>query len=64
MPEFILGDVNDDGVVDIDDITMLIGVVLGSTPSNAHIEQAGNVDGLGAIDIDDITALISQVLGN
>ena len=64
QPEFILGDVNDDGVVDIDDITMLIGVVLGSTPSNAHIEQAGNVDGLGAIDIDDITALISQVLGN
>ena len=64
QPEFILGDVNDDGVVDIDDITMLIGVVLGSTPSNAHIEQAGNVDQLGAIDIDDITALISQVLGN
>ena len=64
QPEFILGDVNDDGVVDIDDITMLIGIVLGSTPSNAHIELVGNVDQLGAIDIDDVTLLISQVLGN
>ena len=64
QPEYILGDVNDDGGVDIDDITMLIGVVLGSTPSTPHIVLAGDITHDTIIDIDDITALISQVLGS
>ena len=64
QPEFIPGDVNNDGTVDIDDITMLIGVVLGSTPSTPYIMMAGDMNHDSTIDIDDITALISQVLGN
>ena len=63
QPEVQVGDVNQDGFIDIDDITMLINVVLGILDATPYIEQAGNVDQQGAIDIDDVTALISIVLG-
>lgn len=58
-----LGDVDHSGSVDIDDITMLINKVLGSTVTGFYIEQANcDNDADGIIDIDDVTALISRVL--
>ena len=59
--EVIRGDVNNDGVVDINDITALIGRVLGN---NMTInEAAADVNYDGFIDINDITMLIDHVLG-
>ena len=58
-----LGDVNHDGVVDIEDVTTLISCVLGNSSENC-CSICGNVDGLGGLDIEDVTALISLVLGN
>lgn len=55
------GDVNNDGSVDIDDVTALIQYVLGGYSRNFD-EVAANVDGEGSIDIDDVTALISMIL--
>ena len=55
------GDVNNDGSVDIDDVTALIQYVLGGYSGNFD-EVAANVDGEGSIDIDDVTALISMIL--
>ena len=58
-----IGDVNHSHTIDIDDITMLINVVLGTPATGFFLEQA-NCDGDegGTIDIDDITALINRIL--
>jgi hypothetical protein len=57
------GDVNHDGVVDIDDVTMLISYVLTGTGEN-FCSECGNVDGEGGLDIEDVTQLIAIVLGS
>jgi hypothetical protein len=58
----LLGDVNEDKIVDIDDVTMLINVVLGNILSGYNAVNANvNVDSL--LDIDDVTALIKKILG-
>jgi hypothetical protein len=62
-PAFELGDVNHSYGVDIEDVTLLINKVLGSTPDNFFPEQANcNGDAAGSIDIEDVTALINRVL--
>lgn len=60
-PEFDLGDVDHNGSVDIEDVTLLISYVLGNNPDGFFADVA-NCDGEGAIDISDITALINRVL--
>ena len=55
------GDVNHDGVVDIDDVTNLIAYILGNADDTCV--ECANVDGLAGIDIEDVTRLISIVLG-
>ena len=61
VPEFILGDVNDDQVVDVDDVTLLIGHILNGATIN---ELAADMNDDHAIDIDDVTLLIQRILGN
>ena len=59
-PDFMLGDVNGDKKVDIDDVTALIDKVLGK---NIEIDTlAADMDQNSKVDIDDVTALISRVL--
>ncbi len=52
------GDVNEDGEVNIADVTMLVNVILG----NAEAENA-DVNTDGTIDIADVTALVNIILG-
>ena len=62
--DFILGDVNRDGHVDINDVTALISLVLGN-PSEDNLDpRAADVFPDGVVDINDITAIINIVLGN
>jgi hypothetical protein len=62
--DFIVGDVNRDGHVDINDVTALISLVLG-TPSEDNLDmRAADVYADGTVDINDITAIINIVLGN
>ena len=58
------GDVDGDTHVDINDVTKLIGVVLGTTTTgyNAAAADCDVAGGSGNIDINDVTALISYVL--
>ena len=58
-----MGDVNMDGLVDIDDVTKLISYVLGESVT-PFSQEAANINGDLSIDIDDVTSLISIVLGN
>jgi uncharacterized repeat protein (TIGR02543 family) len=53
-----VGDVNHDNSIDIDDVTKLISMVLGLTPSNSEADCDGN----NGVDIDDVTKLINFVL--
>ena len=57
-PPFILGDLNNDGLVTIADVTILISKVL----KNADYVEAGDMNGDGELTIADVTILISYVL--
>ena len=58
---FKLGDVNNDGLVDVSDVSMLIDYILGKT-STINTEAA-NCDGQGGIDVTDVSTLIKMILG-
>jgi len=55
------GDVTGDGILDIEDVTVLINIVLGNTSPNAIIANA-DMNGDSKIDVEDVTALINKVL--
>ena len=57
-----LGDVNDDGIVDINDVTCLIDHLLG-LETETFVEANANVDGDNEISINDVTTLIDFLLG-
>ncbi len=61
-PEFIEGDVNGDGVVDVADISTIISVMAGATIP----EASGNADvnGDGSVDVADISNVISIMAAN
>ena len=62
-PAYLRGDVDNDGDVDIDDVTRLIDVVLGKDVTyNADAADCNTETGDGSVDIDDVTALINRVL--
>ena len=60
-PEFLRGDVNNNGQVDINDVTVLINFVLSGDSTGVNLEAA-NTDQQGGVDINDVTALIARVL--
>jgi len=55
------GDLDGDGVLAINDVTLLIDLILNGSPSLAE-NPAADVDGNGSIDITDVTALIDRIL--
>ena len=60
-PQFTPGDVNDDGAVNIADVTSLIDYLLGSGAVN---ELAADVNSDNAINIADVTSLIDMLLSH
>ena len=59
-PDFILGDVNGDGVVNITDITFMINYLMSE---NGEINsQAADINEDGGINITDVTMLISLIM--
>ena len=64
-PEFIIGDVNKDGQVNVSDVTTLISAILNSTTTieTDHFNPAAaNVNGDDAINVSDVTTLITMIL--
>jgi len=59
-PEVILGDVDNDGTVGINDVTMLIDYLLGG--SGDINTQAADIDADNSISINDVTNLIDMLL--
>ena len=58
--ERMRGDVNNDGIVDIDDVTSLIELVLNGGDASANPNADVNDD--HSVDIDDVTRLIDMIL--
>ena len=58
--DFIPGDVNGDGRVNVSDVSALINMILGIT---ALDQTAGDVNGDGRVNVSDVTALINIILG-
>ena len=59
--DFMPGDVNNDGNVNVADVTALISAVLNGDYSIINFE-AGDMNGDGSLTVADVTALISYVL--
>ena len=58
----LLGDVNDDGLIDIADLNAIINYMLGS-PNIVFIFDAADIDQNGEIDISDVNGIINLMLG-
>jgi len=56
-----VGDVNHDGIVNVDDATALVAMILGNGEGCSVCADV-NYDGI--INVDDVTALIAMILGN
>ena len=59
----LLGDVNDDGVVNITDVTLLINATLNENFGNINTANA-DMNGDGVINVTDVTMLINVALAN
>ena len=59
----LLGDVNDDGLVNLTDVTLLIGSVMNDYYSSINSHHA-DVNGDGLINLTDVTLLISLVINS
>lgn len=59
--EFTRGDVNDDGDVDVSDVTAIIAHILGNTPAG-FIVEAADVNYDSSVDVSDVTAVIAYIL--
>ncbi len=62
-PDYKLGDVNGDDVVDVSDINVLINIILGSDSADNYAGRA-DLTGDGSVDVSDLNAVIDIVLGN
>lgn len=60
-PEYIPGDLDGSGAIDIDDVTLSIALILGN-PDPGTVIEAADFDGNGKVDIDDVTSLIHYLL--
>ncbi|MBQ6210556.1 MAG: leucine-rich repeat protein [Prevotella sp.] len=61
IAEYIPGDVNIDGVVNIQDVVAMISYILGTTP-DPFAKLLGDLDNNDDINITDVTALINLIL--
>ncbi|MBR1543332.1 MAG: M6 family metalloprotease domain-containing protein [Muribaculaceae bacterium] len=58
----ILGDVNDDGAVDISDVVAIANAVMGDVPPGFRADRA-DVNGVDGMDITDVVYLANKVMG-
>ena len=56
-PEYLLGDVNDDGLLNVTDVTLLIAIVI----NDGEYVAAADINGDGELNVTDVTLLISML---
>ena len=60
-PEQVVGDVDGNGVVDVDDLNIIINIMVGKN-SNPDFVAPADIDGNGNVDVDDLNRLINIML--
>ena len=63
VSEFIMGDVNHDGQVDVSDVMMAVNKALGKTIANFHQKEA-DINGDDVIDVADVMSIVRIVLNS
>ena len=58
----VVGDLNDDGYVDVSDVNICINIILNRINDEA-LEQLADLDGNGDVDVSDVNAIINIILG-
>ncbi len=61
ITQYILGDVNDDGHLTMDDVTFLVNIILGKQQYYTALFADVNRD--GRVTIADVTALVNMFIG-
>ena len=61
--DFMYGDVNEDGVVDVRDVVMVMQYILDLQELTEEQLQAADVNGDGEVDVRDVTMIMQYVLG-
>ena len=61
--EPVLGDLNDDGKVDVSDVNIAINIILGGT-DNEQLKALADLTGDGKVDVSDVNTLINIILKN
>lgn len=60
-PVVLIGDANDDGVVDVTDVAMIVNYILGKTPAGFN-EINADANGDGSITIEDVVQVVNIIL--
>ena len=63
-PDWLLGDVNGDGEVNIGDVTRIIDVILGDVVDDDDMLARADVNGDGEVNIGDVTRVIDIILNS
>ena len=59
----VIGDLNDDGKVDVSDVNIAINIILGGT-DNEQLKALADLTGDGKVDVSDVNTLINIILKN
>ena len=59
-PSVLPGDINEDGVVNVSDVTCLVNKILGEAE---YTDEVCDINKDGVVNVSDVTALISMILG-
>lgn len=60
--DIILGDVTDNGTVDVQDATIVVNYILGKENSNGYDYNIADMNGDGEVDVFDLTRIIATIL--
>lgn len=60
----LVGDVDDNGVVDVSDINIIINFILGQYPDDKSLKSRCDLNGDGVIDVSDLNIVINIILQN
>ena len=62
LPDGVIGDVNNDGAITLDDVSMLLGYVMGSVQLSGQELLNADVNEDGSITLDDVSVLLMTVM--
>lgn len=61
--DYVVGDINGDGRVDVTDVNLAVNYILGKQQFTPEQFKRGDVNGDGVIDVTDVNAIVNIILG-